>query len=143
MERIMEEDSAHCCLIAIGRLQVTSTPNISDLSGSNSNSGIVKGYLGFWYYQRFDKWWLFQCDRIYIETFDGWKVYLRWPESFTAIGLHTFRIAGQIVLRFLSSGRPTSYEGKFRRRYVRFLPSYFILVTFNPLIYRFFCSTQY
>lgn len=39
MERIMEEESGHCCLVAIGRLQVTSTPNISDLSGSNSNSG--------------------------------------------------------------------------------------------------------
>lgn len=43
MERIMDEDSGHCCLVAIGRLQVTSTPNVSDLSGSNSNTG------GYWY----------------------------------------------------------------------------------------------
>ena len=31
--------STHCCLVAIGRLQVTSTPNSSDLAGSNSNNG--------------------------------------------------------------------------------------------------------
>jgi len=34
-----ENASTHCCLVAIGRLQVTSTPNSSDLAGSNSNSG--------------------------------------------------------------------------------------------------------
>lgn len=34
-----ENTSTHCCLVAIGRLQVTSTPNSSDLAGSNSNSG--------------------------------------------------------------------------------------------------------
>lgn len=39
VDRIVDDDSGHCCLVAIGRLQVTSTPNISDLSGSNSNSG--------------------------------------------------------------------------------------------------------
>lgn len=31
--------STHYCLVAIGRLQVTSTPNSSDLAGSNSNNG--------------------------------------------------------------------------------------------------------
>jgi aryl hydrocarbon receptor nuclear translocator len=31
--------SSHCCLVAIGRLQVTSTPNTTDLTGSNSSSG--------------------------------------------------------------------------------------------------------
>lgn len=39
MERAVEEDGTHCCLVAIGRLQVTSTPNTSDLSGANSNNG--------------------------------------------------------------------------------------------------------
>lgn len=34
-----ENATTHCCLVAIGRLQVTSTPNSSDLAGSNSNSG--------------------------------------------------------------------------------------------------------
>lgn len=34
-----ESASTHCCLVAIGRLQVTSTPNTNDLAGSNSNSG--------------------------------------------------------------------------------------------------------
>lgn len=34
-----ENVSSHCCLVAIGRLQVTSTPNSSDLAGSNSNNG--------------------------------------------------------------------------------------------------------
>lgn len=34
-----ENISTHCCLVAIGRLQVTSTPNSSDLAGSNSNNG--------------------------------------------------------------------------------------------------------
>ncbi|XP_024875953.1 aryl hydrocarbon receptor nuclear translocator homolog isoform X2 [Temnothorax curvispinosus] len=33
-----ENASTHCCLVAIGRLQVTSTPNSSDLTGSNSNN---------------------------------------------------------------------------------------------------------
>ncbi|XP_065226744.1 aryl hydrocarbon receptor nuclear translocator homolog isoform X3 [Planococcus citri] len=41
MERIIEEDSAHCCLIAIGRLQVSSAPNVSDLSGPSSNSEFI------------------------------------------------------------------------------------------------------
>ncbi|XP_014282178.1 aryl hydrocarbon receptor nuclear translocator homolog [Halyomorpha halys] len=41
MERGMEEDSSHCCLVAIGRLQVTSTPNTSDLSGSSSNAEFI------------------------------------------------------------------------------------------------------
>lgn len=34
-----DDNSTHYCLVAIGRLQVTSTPNTSDLAGSNSNSG--------------------------------------------------------------------------------------------------------
>ncbi|XP_066158212.1 aryl hydrocarbon receptor nuclear translocator homolog isoform X3 [Euwallacea fornicatus] len=33
--------SAHCSLVAIGRLQVTSTPNTSDLAGSSSNSEFI------------------------------------------------------------------------------------------------------
>lgn len=43
MERQAEDDmhSAHCCLVAIGRLQVTSTPNTSDMSGSNSNAEFI------------------------------------------------------------------------------------------------------
>ncbi|XP_011150739.1 aryl hydrocarbon receptor nuclear translocator homolog isoform X2 [Harpegnathos saltator] len=36
-----ENASTHCCLVAIGRLQVTSTPNNSDLTGSNSNSEFI------------------------------------------------------------------------------------------------------
>lgn len=42
MDRGVDDDShsgSHCCLVAIGRLQVTSTPNTSDLVGSSSNSG--------------------------------------------------------------------------------------------------------
>lgn len=39
-DAIVSEDAGnHCCLVAIGRLQVTSTPNTNDLSGSNSNNG--------------------------------------------------------------------------------------------------------
>ncbi|GJQ68519.1 putative PAS domain protein, partial [Trypoxylus dichotomus] len=43
MERQPEDDvhSSHCCLVAIGRLQVTSTPNTSDLSGSNSSAEFI------------------------------------------------------------------------------------------------------
>ncbi|XP_076262088.1 aryl hydrocarbon receptor nuclear translocator homolog tgo isoform X4 [Rhynchophorus ferrugineus] len=43
MERQADDDmhSAHCCLVAIGRLQVTSTPNTSDMSGSNSNAEFI------------------------------------------------------------------------------------------------------
>ncbi|XP_054279287.1 aryl hydrocarbon receptor nuclear translocator homolog isoform X3 [Macrosteles quadrilineatus] len=40
MER-QEEDGTHCCLVAIGRLQVTSTPNTSDLAGANSNAEFI------------------------------------------------------------------------------------------------------
>ncbi|XP_043675544.1 aryl hydrocarbon receptor nuclear translocator homolog isoform X3 [Vespula pensylvanica] len=36
-----ESASTHCCLVAIGRLQVTSTPNTNDLAGSNSNSEFI------------------------------------------------------------------------------------------------------
>ena len=41
MDRGDEENhsSSHCCLVAIGRLQVTSTPNTADLMGSNSQNG--------------------------------------------------------------------------------------------------------
>ena len=44
MERIESEDghsTNNCCLVAIGRLQVTSTPNTSDLMGSNSNNEFI------------------------------------------------------------------------------------------------------
>lgn len=41
MDRSVEEDGSHCCLVAIGRLQVTSTPNTTDLAGSNSNSEFI------------------------------------------------------------------------------------------------------
>lgn len=36
-----EDDGSHCCLVAIGRLQVTSTPNTADLSGSNANAEFI------------------------------------------------------------------------------------------------------
>lgn len=39
--------SSHCCLVAIGRLQVTSTPNTSDLAGSNSASGTFRFHIKF------------------------------------------------------------------------------------------------
>ncbi|XP_066952979.1 aryl hydrocarbon receptor nuclear translocator homolog isoform X4 [Macrobrachium rosenbergii] len=43
MDRGEEEahGSSHCCLVAIGRLQVTSTPDTSDLMGSNSQSEFI------------------------------------------------------------------------------------------------------
>ncbi|KAK6642862.1 hypothetical protein RUM43_004364 [Polyplax serrata] len=37
----VEQSGSHCCLVAIGRLQVTSTPNTSDLSGSNNNAEFI------------------------------------------------------------------------------------------------------
>lgn len=36
---VADENTGSNCLVAIGRLQVTSTPNSSDLAGSNSNNG--------------------------------------------------------------------------------------------------------
>ena len=43
MDRGADEDghASHCCLVAIGRLQVTSTPNTSDLSGANNNAEFI------------------------------------------------------------------------------------------------------
>ncbi|KAJ8918767.1 hypothetical protein NQ315_015087 [Exocentrus adspersus] len=43
LERQADEEihSSHCCLVAIGRLQVTSTPNTSDMTGSTSNSEFI------------------------------------------------------------------------------------------------------
>ncbi|XP_037031345.1 aryl hydrocarbon receptor nuclear translocator homolog isoform X1 [Bradysia coprophila] len=42
MDRNQEDDMhAHCCLVAIGRLQVTSTANSSDLAGGNSNNEFI------------------------------------------------------------------------------------------------------
>jgi len=44
MDRGVDDDShsgSHCCLVAIGRLQVTSTPNTSDLVGSSSASEFI------------------------------------------------------------------------------------------------------
>ncbi|MCL4123470.1 UNVERIFIED_CONTAM: hypothetical protein GTU68_006127, partial [Idotea baltica] len=43
MDRGEEEGhgSSHCCLVAIGRLQVTSTPNTSDLMGSSSQNEFI------------------------------------------------------------------------------------------------------
>ncbi|XP_063238983.1 aryl hydrocarbon receptor nuclear translocator homolog isoform X4 [Bacillus rossius redtenbacheri] len=43
MDRGADDDghSSHCCLVAIGRLQVTSTPNTSDMGGSNSNAEFI------------------------------------------------------------------------------------------------------
>ncbi|XP_045482626.1 aryl hydrocarbon receptor nuclear translocator homolog isoform X3 [Harmonia axyridis] len=43
LDRQTEDEihSSHCCLVAIGRLQVTSTPNTSDLSGSSSTAEFI------------------------------------------------------------------------------------------------------
>ncbi|XP_073990611.1 aryl hydrocarbon receptor nuclear translocator homolog tgo isoform X4 [Rhodnius prolixus] len=41
MERGVEDDGTHSCLVAIGRLQVTSTPNTTDMAGSNSNAEFI------------------------------------------------------------------------------------------------------
>lgn len=43
MDRGADDDghASHCCLVAIGRLQVTSTPNTSDLSGANNNAEFI------------------------------------------------------------------------------------------------------
>lgn len=44
MDRGVDDDShsgSHCCLVAIGRLQVTSTPNTSDMVGSNSAAEFI------------------------------------------------------------------------------------------------------
>ncbi|XP_008551069.1 aryl hydrocarbon receptor nuclear translocator homolog isoform X2 [Microplitis demolitor] len=38
---VSEDVTSHCCLVAIGRLQVTSTPNTSDLTGGNSNNEFI------------------------------------------------------------------------------------------------------
>lgn len=50
MDRGVDDDShsgSHCCLVAIGRLQVTSTPNTSDLVGSNSAAGAFYCFKAF------------------------------------------------------------------------------------------------
>lgn len=36
-----DHHSSHCCLVAIGRLQITSMPNSNELSGSNSNAEFI------------------------------------------------------------------------------------------------------
>ncbi|CAH1103264.1 unnamed protein product [Psylliodes chrysocephalus] len=43
LDRQSEDElhNSHCCLVAIGRLQVTSTPNTSDMSGSSSNAEFI------------------------------------------------------------------------------------------------------
>lgn len=44
IERMDSDDGhsgSHCCLVAIGRLQVTSTPNTNDLMGSNANNEFI------------------------------------------------------------------------------------------------------
>jgi len=44
MDRLDGDDGhggTNCCLVAIGRLQVTWTPNTSDLMGSNSNNEFI------------------------------------------------------------------------------------------------------
>ncbi|XP_074648449.1 aryl hydrocarbon receptor nuclear translocator homolog [Tubulanus polymorphus] len=40
-QRDNDDHSTHCCLVGIGRLQVTSTPNVSDLSGATSQSEFI------------------------------------------------------------------------------------------------------
>ncbi|XP_064648063.1 aryl hydrocarbon receptor nuclear translocator homolog isoform X3 [Lineus longissimus] len=42
IERDSEDSGSHCCLVAIGRLQVTSTPNTSDLGSSSPNEFITR-----------------------------------------------------------------------------------------------------
>lgn len=43
LDRQNEDDmhSSHCCLVAIGRLQVTSTANSADLNGNNNQSEFI------------------------------------------------------------------------------------------------------
>ena len=60
IDRGREDDGSHCCLVAIGRLQVTSAPNCSDIMGNSSNEFIsritVEGKMTF-VDQRY-VWWL-------------------------------------------------------------------------------------
>lgn len=47
MDRLEGDDhSNNCCLVAIGRLQVTSTPNSADLMGSNNNNEFITRHNG-------------------------------------------------------------------------------------------------
>lgn len=39
--RVVDDDGAHCCLVAIGRLHITSTPNTNDLAGGTNNSEFI------------------------------------------------------------------------------------------------------
>lgn len=43
LDRQNEDDmhASHCCLVAIGRLQVTSTANSADLNGSNNQTEFI------------------------------------------------------------------------------------------------------
>uniref|UniRef100_A0A0A9Y6W6 Aryl hydrocarbon receptor nuclear translocator homolog n=1 Tax=Lygus hesperus TaxID=30085 RepID=A0A0A9Y6W6_LYGHE len=41
----VEDESRHCCLVAIGRLQVTSTPNTSDLLSNGNNEFVSRHSL--------------------------------------------------------------------------------------------------
>ncbi|KAL4227602.1 hypothetical protein ACF0H5_013043 [Mactra antiquata] len=42
MDHSEDEHGSHCCLVGIGRLQVTSAPNCSDILGQNSNEFISR-----------------------------------------------------------------------------------------------------
>lgn len=42
MDRADDEPGSHCCLVAIGRLQVTSAPNCSDIMGNNTEEFISR-----------------------------------------------------------------------------------------------------
>ena len=74
MEPRGEDDGTHCCLVAIGRLQVTSTPNTSDMSGANNNCGKHFAVLAFLepllFFSCMTKWLLFFC-RIYLSSQHG------------------------------------------------------------------------
>lgn len=86
MDRGVDEDShsgSHCCLVAIGRLQVTSTPNTSDLVGSSSASG-NKSFLPLYLFSEVIIISFFRvslCYRIHLAAFSRGKIHVRGPAS--------------------------------------------------------------
>ena len=86
-----EDNGSHCCLVAIGRLQVTNTPNCSDLMGPNATTEFISRHSVDGKFTFVDQrsvavkscffFFLNSCMKstvanICVEKDDGWMYYL-------------------------------------------------------------------